>query len=512
MPSVREPETLMKTLVIQLDRLEDIGSIRDKVTWGKSSRVLLVWPLNYVVFDRKVDLVTVKRICTSQGARLGIVCDDPTIIDEADELQIPVFSSVNQAMRKGWDRRKRKKTVIDHPGDDNNWLEMEDIRRRAGLASSSKTLKKPVRILLLVSGIFAMLLLALFLIPSAEVRVFPKSQTREMTVEFQVIRQDSGTSSPDVLSGKEISVTVEGQAERKSSGFLPVADAKARGNLTITNQTKDEITIPAHTIVLDRSNPPVRYQIMQDTKLPAEAATSSIPIEAIYGGEDGNADPGTITRIDGDFGLQLELFNPDQVTGGTNRNIPAPSTDDIVALRNDLRIKMEKIAETQLSSGLNNNEILLPASVQISDVLAETVAPEVGHAGSSVSLTQKSKFSAMVIDQKNLIEKAQTLLTANLVLPGWRVSESEPVNVQILSQKYDDITKTVKTTIFIKGKTIPIVDTESLRHQIVGKNGVDVERIIAGQVLSEKPVEIKSWPVALPILPLLESRIQVVTP
>ncbi len=494
----------MKTLVIQLDRLEDTGSIRDKVTWGKSSRVLLVWPVNYIVLDRKIDLVTIKRICTSQGSRLGIVCDEPVVIDEAEELQIPVFSSVNQAMRKGWDRRKQKKGVISPLDLSEHWQDVEDIRQRIGLVSTAKDLSKPMRLVLMSSAIIAVILLALFIIPSAEVRIYPMGQPREMNVEFQVLSQETGTSSPDILGGEIVKITVEAQAERQTTGFVPVPDAKAKGSITINNQTDKEITIPAHTIVMDKANPPVRYQITQDTTLAPEMASSGIPIEAIYGGEEGNAEPGTITRIDGEFGLQLDLVNPEPVVGGTDRKIPAPSSDDLIALRGDLKTRLAETAEKQLASQLKDEEVLLTSSIESGILQSETVTPEVGQAGSKVSMTQKIEFSALVVNQKDLTEKAQAILMANLVLPGWMVSTTEPVGVEILSQSYDNLTNSARVNTLVKGKTIPIVDTNHIRQAIVGRNRNDVEKLIAGMVLSEKGIEINSWPVNLPILPFLE--------
>ncbi len=502
----------MKTLVVQLDRLEDNGSIRDKVIWGKSSRVLLVWPVNYSVLNRKVDLVSIKRICTSQGSRLGIVCDDPDVIAEAEDLQIPVFNSVNQAMRKGWDRRRSRKQANPQSPDVDSRGGIEEIRQRNGLVKSNPPLSFPVRLTLLISALVLVVIAGLIILPSATVRIYPLGQAREMNVQFIAHGSETGTAGPDTLPARVVEITVEAATGQPATGFLPVADAKANGILTISNTTNSEITIPPGTIVMSNSTPPVRYQITQMTMLPPQALTTGVPFEAIYGGKSGNAEAGAINRIDGEFGLQLELSNPEPAAGGTDRKIPAPSQDDILAVKNDLRRLLLQEAERKISSELMDDEILLPATIKTGKILEEQTQPEAGHAGSTVNIKQKVMVSAMVIDRKNLTEKAQAILEANLVLPGWKEAEDEPVSVQILSQEYDNLTNTVKVNTLIKGRTVPIVDTDSIRSAILGKSMDAAATLIATRVISEKPTEFITWPIQLPILPMLETRIKVTIP
>jgi hypothetical protein len=502
----------MKTLVIQLDHSEDIGSIRDKVTWGKASRVLLVWPVNYAVFDRKVDLMTIKRICTSQGSRLGIVSDDPVVSAEADELQIPVFDSVTRAMRKGWDRRRRKRflspfeeNAVDTPG-------IEDLRTNPGRSKVDINQPFYLRVILLSAGILAVLVLLLFILPSATIRIYPQGQVREMKVEFQVDTRESGASNPGLLQGSTINATVEGQAEKQTTGSTPAADQKAKGQITVTNGTAREIDIPAKTIVINSANPPVRYQILQNVAILPKESTAGIAIEAIYAGTNGNSAVNTVSRIDGELGLEVELTNPEPVSGGSDRNIPAPSNEDIQQLRSDLQKTLEKDAEKQFSSKLNPDEVLLPSSIKSEKIISEEVLPEIGQVGMTVKLSQKAEFSAIIIHHENLKNQAEALLAANKLLPGWKISTIEPVDVQILAQEFDKGTNIVKLQTQIKGKIIPIIDTDAIRRSITGADRNKAEILLGIQVLSDQPAEIETWPLWMPYLPWLESKITIITP
>jgi hypothetical protein len=502
----------MKTLVIQLDRTEDIGSIRDKITWGKASRVLLVWPVNYTVFDRRVDLVTIKRICTSQGSRLGIVCDDPAISIEAEELQIPVFDSVTRAMRKGWDRRRKIKMLsflTSKPSED---VRIEELRTVPRNKKSAQSLSTTLRIVFLSAGILSVLALVLFVVPSAEVRVYPVGQAQEMTVEFNVDSLESGTSNPGVLHGRIVKTTVEGEATGQTSGTVPVADKKARGLISVTNRSAKDIELPAQTIMMNNLTPPIRFLSLQSTTVPADETIAGVEIEAIYGGESGNSPANTITRIDGELGLQLELTNPEPITGGTDRPIPSPSTEDIQALRSELKSRLEKNAQNKFTADLSSDDILLPSSIKSGELLSEKISPEIGEVSTTVKVAQKIEYTALIIRQTDLKNQAEALLSANRSMKDWKISSGIPIDVQILGQEYDRVNDTVLLKTQIKGQIIPSINTDTIRRTITGTNRDTAQAIIALQVLSERSAEIQTWPLWLPYLPWIESRITMITP
>lgn len=502
----------MKTLVIQLDSSEDTGSIRDKVSWGKASRVLLVWPVNYSLFDRKVDLVTIKRICSSQGSRLGIVCDDPVVCAEADDLQIPVFDSVNRAMRKGWDRRKHRRIPVLRDEDLSEKPTVEELRTHPVLQREDHPISALMRRVLFTVGIIAVLALILYLVPSATVRLYPVSQNEELTVEFQVDSREGGAENPGILHGTVVNVTIEGKASKAVTGTSSVPDKKAKGTVSFTNQTNKEVIIPARTLVTNNTNPPVRYYVLKDIRIPPDETVSGIEIEAVYGGESGNSPANAITRIDGEVGLQVQLTNSEPVSGGTDKTIPAPSNEDAIALRADLQQKLAIEAQKQLSAGLKSDEILLPVSIKAGELISEEMTPTIGQAGTTATMRQKVEFSALVIHHSSLTAHAEELLAANRLLPGWMISNREMVEVQIVDQTFDHVSNTVKMRTQIKGQMIPKVNTDSIRHNIVGLSRRSALSAISLQMLSKQPPEIETWPVWLPLLPWLETRINVVVP
>jgi hypothetical protein len=63
----------MKTQLIPLESHDDLISIRDRMSWAKTPRILLVWPKSERIPLRPLDLKVLQRHATSLGAQLGLV-------------------------------------------------------------------------------------------------------------------------------------------------------------------------------------------------------------------------------------------------------------------------------------------------------------------------------------------------------------------------------------------------------------------------------------------------------
>src|SRR5574338_373405 len=94
----------MKTFIVQLETHDDVISARDKISWAKARRVLLVWPRKGSVLERPVDLLVLARHAKQNGAQMAVVTRSPKVKTYAAELGIPVFSSAAQAQGVVWRR------------------------------------------------------------------------------------------------------------------------------------------------------------------------------------------------------------------------------------------------------------------------------------------------------------------------------------------------------------------------------------------------------------------------
>ena len=100
----------MKTYILHLESHDDIISARDKMGWGKSGRILLVWPEKGRLLNRRLDLLLLKRHSVNLGAQLAIVSRDPEVRYHAPRLGIPLFKNLRRAQSAAWrtPRRFRK--------------------------------------------------------------------------------------------------------------------------------------------------------------------------------------------------------------------------------------------------------------------------------------------------------------------------------------------------------------------------------------------------------------------
>ena len=92
----------MKTKIITLESHDDLISVRDKLSWAKTPRILLVYPKYAKVTLRLLDLKVLQRHADSLGAQLGIVTRRMKVRHEAESLGIPVFTSSASAQRDVW--------------------------------------------------------------------------------------------------------------------------------------------------------------------------------------------------------------------------------------------------------------------------------------------------------------------------------------------------------------------------------------------------------------------------
>ncbi len=108
----------MKTQIITLESHDDLISVRDRMSWAKTPRILLVWPKYEKVTLRQVDLKVLQRHALSLGAQLGLVTRTRRVREDAEALKIPVFKSTGQAQRVAWPRPRRTRIAIHAPRKD----------------------------------------------------------------------------------------------------------------------------------------------------------------------------------------------------------------------------------------------------------------------------------------------------------------------------------------------------------------------------------------------------------
>ena len=98
----------MKPEYIQLEAGEDIASVRDRLSFIRGKRVLVIWPEQGTALTRKLDLVFLQREARRRVIQLALVTHDAQVIIHANELEISTFETIKEAENNKWRRGRTR--------------------------------------------------------------------------------------------------------------------------------------------------------------------------------------------------------------------------------------------------------------------------------------------------------------------------------------------------------------------------------------------------------------------
>ncbi|PKN91718.1 MAG: hypothetical protein CVU44_17540 [Chloroflexi bacterium HGW-Chloroflexi-6] len=401
----------MKTTLLHLESHDNLVSIRDRMSWAKTPRILLVWPNRGGVDVRPLDLTLLRRHAKTLGAEIGLVTRDAGIWWAAREQKIPCFRTTKQAQRKAWQAVE----AFNFPAP--RRLDLRALR--ALLPGDPYRLNLPARIGVFAAGVLALLLIALLFLPSAEVRVVPPIREQSITLPV-VARADTAQV---YLSGeipiRRLTLDLQTSASAPATGLADLPGAKAQTSVEFKNQTDQAIRVPAGTILLTRESVPQAFETLSSVLVPAgDADPVTARVRAVSGGAAANVAADAISAFQSQLGLSLTVRNPQPATGGSDRRGAVPSDQDREQLRASLLKKLSEQARAQISAELKTGDLLLADSVKLVDVLEEQFVPSPGAPADTLTLSLRARFEAAYAADADLRQLAAFALDAALP-PGY---------------------------------------------------------------------------------------------
>ncbi len=496
----------MKTHVIRLDNHDDATSTRDRISWSKSARVLLVWPKRGRVNLKRLDLVLIQRHAAQFGSQLALVTKDREIIAEAAEVGIPVFADVTVAQRQSWRTRRYRR----------RWR-----LRRKDRRETLDALKKQIqdfapreypgwlRMVIFTIGVMAFLALVIVFLPSAKIEIKPAQTTQDLIIPFIASPDITLPSASGSVPAELVHIVVEGQEQGKGSKPAVVPDQSAQGVVTFTNLTEEEVEINPGTLVMTTGNNPVYFEVQRWVTLAAGVGkTMNVEVKAVIPGTVGNVPPEAIQAIKGNVGLRTTVTNREPMIGGTDISGLAVSGADYQQFRKKLENTLKETALVEFERLLADGDVIIPESIKMDKVIEEIQDPPVGGVSDIAQLTLRAEFQAWVVRGKDLQSVAQLALDANLV-EGF-----VPVNKKILIESAAESIKFNGMTAVWQGAvsrmTKPSWNENLLTNLVMGQKPEEArQRILKIIPLSESPrLSLSpSWWFRMPFLPF---RIEVV--
>ena len=422
-------------------------------------------------------------------------------LETPEDLKIPVFETIKEAQQKSWKVSGKKKTTgiiyKSHlPG--KVYTSPSRPGRRVDLGNTW------TRVFVFFLGVFAVIALLLVLLPEAEIEITPASQRQEMSFTIRADPRVKQANITGLVPINKVSIPVTESQTIKTSGIITVGDTSATGELVIKNLTDSAITVPAGSIFRTLIDPVQRFQSTQPVKLPARiGGTSMVPIQAINPGEAGNVEKETIQGVESQIGLLITVTNQLPLEGGADRQVAAPTEQDLHDLEKAIQFAFETSAFNAIKENVGEDSIIIPQSINIGEILKRLQEPEIGTPSDTITLTMTAESSGSLINAEDLQQAAKLILDANLP-DGYKPSE-DGIEVDIISKQAEDGEWLIKASRLIS----TVIHPDEIAQLAAGKTPQAFLAALLEIMPLDSSPKIQIRPFFLGRFPLLTMRIHV---
>ena len=509
----------MKLQIIQLEAYDDVISVRDRLSFVNTERVLLVWPRHGQILKRKIDLVLIQREAARRGARLALVTSQPDVIDHAADLNISAFGSVAASQRAAWKHPVNKVFVdrSDRPDNAPDPYELMLAASRLKAVTPRERERQRITRIVVASVLVLVLLVTAFIVgPSADVIVAPAQGQIDTTVRLTA---DPSIATVDVEAGHIpatlLVIDIQTQASIPTTSSVDVPNTLASGVVVFTNQTGTPVFVPAGTVVTSIGSRPVRFRTTADVTVEGGVGqTAEATIEATQdsGGPAGNIEANLIVNVEGPLSKSVSVRNPEATRGGTIRQQGIVTKDDADNLLILAREKIRQMSVAEFNTRLTGTQFIAADSIKLIEERPEwtSYSAFVGDPADSLTLTLRARVQALVIDE----QLARQVVWANLaakVPPG---SQLSALTNNCCTRGPVQATGDRNQATFLMsafGSVSVSINPESVRQRIAGASVHDALNILERDWLLDprRPPQILVWPGLWGRLPVLSIRINV---
>jgi hypothetical protein len=493
----------MKTQIITLESHDDLISVRDRMSWAKTPRILLVWPKYEKVTLRQVDLKVLQRHAASLGAQLGLVTRQRRVRADAEALSIPVFESSRVAQRVAWPKLRRRRLPRHAPRKD-----LREKRSQLPALEDAWRGTPAVRISAFIIGVLSVFVLLALFIPRAQVTLKPVTKTQSIVLPVTASPAVKSVFITGSIPAHEKRIIIDGKQTVTVTGEGVIPQSKAKGVVVFRNLTQGEVTIPAGTVV--QSVEGVRFVTTQSGVVDAGVGkTIELPVEAVEGGLVGNLEPEMINAIEGRLGLSLSVTNLETTAGGRQVASVQASDADRKRAKDLLMRELERDARGKLQEEMASGDSLFEDTFAVSQILSEIYDPPPGAGGVKLTLTMRVEYSARYASASDLTELAA--LAMNASLPSGFSATSSAMEVEPATKPVTLLNGSTRWTVRAERQIVQQINSAQATQMILGMTSASAQAKLDENLplaSSPKIAFSPSWWRWVPIVPF---RVVVVT-
>jgi hypothetical protein len=512
----------MATNPIYVETEEEIPEVVERLRRFNGDDTMLVLPIRSRVGQSRFNFQLLRNYASRMGKRITVVCDDPAVQKMASESGFPVFGAVGvhgegipselemaPPPRRWWERNR--KAPVTHIA----------IAPPTKLITKNATELKPGRFLLYVAaatllavGLFAIVVY----VPSASVTLVAQAQPfSQKAVEIQA---QPGKAPIRVRTNV---VSRSNSQGFKTTGLIQVVLAPAFGVVTYTNNMNQPncpragCTSPGLVVLRGQ-----RLDDTQDSIVFAQTTnsyqggvlvpwngtngpgTAQASVIAVTPGTTGNVGNGVITKIEGNPYDKLTVINPQATGGGTDASSkPVMTVADFDAARAVLEQELRQAIAQQIVAAGKSNEKLSDTMIFGAPQFSTDHQPTDSVASFNGTMTLQGEGDFYVDAD---VHKAFETYLSQRVPNNQQLLTDSPIQVDyrlINATKGGFLTFAGNASAFVA----PKLDLDHIRAQLVGRPLAQARFYLQG--LNIKSMSIKEQPIALPLMPLLVSRISI---
>ena len=496
----------MNTSIIQLEEIDTIPSIKNKLLHSSSQRVLMVWPNSGYILLSSIDCLIILRYAESLGLQIGMVLDDPNVIRIMKQAGISTFSSIPESQKKPWRKPTIQKNIANARKDKSNSLIQTYLDNRKVSKKSTPIL---VRWLFFLLGIVSFASLVVFLIPSATVTISPQRDLQKLEIPVRSDLSIKQVSIAGIVPLSSSIVEVEGVFEGISTGTIRLADKFSVGEVVFRNLSDRPISIPAGTIVRSEMEPDIRFKTKVDVVLPAGIESEKITqIESLVGGIEGNIEANNLTIVEGNFGGNVAVTNPEPTIGGVDIKTFSPTENDYEKAKEELIRMLSEKAYQELVDEHSNDFFIPRETVIFEDVINSELIPEIGYPGERFTLRMQATFSVLMVSKEDIMTYSNMVLSSDLDSNYLPIHGTLDFEIDENSVKFDE--KNIEFEISASQNIIPIFDEQQIIQRIIGLQKDHAIMILNEDFSYDKEPQIDINPSFWNHLPFLPFRIDLV--
>ena len=494
----------MKTQIIALEAHDDFISVRDRMSWAKSPRILLVWPRFEKIALRPADLRILQQHASFLGAEMGIITRRGDVRRDAERFGIPVFGSAAAAQREAW--RSGGAASFSKTGRKPRGRAQFDALKEAAHPAEGQWRSRPLtRVGFFAMGVVAVLAIAAVFAPQAQITLTPISKQQSMTLPARADGSVTSVTLAGGLPAHELTVTVSAAQSARVLTQSSIPDSTARGIARFTNLTQSDIAIPAGTIVYSLSPAAVQFATLNDTHLPANVnAIVEVPIAAVQGGAGSNLPANAIQAIEGSLSLSAAVTNPRPTAGGSDRMTVAPSDADRQRLHGVVLGLLESQALAEAAVIIRPKDLLLTESMKMGKVDQETYDPPAGHPGDLLKLTMRAEFVLQYVQAEDLIQLAEAALNGSKPQGFSPIPNS--LTYRIAGAPTVDENGVATFELQLGRKIAPDIDLSRASALVRGRPETMAASLLRANLPLAKPPDVKMTPSWWPWMPLIPFR------